>query len=141
VLAIENKVGVIELVMNPKDPAILYAAAYDKERTAWRLRQGGPGSGIYKTTDAGDNWTRLEGGLPTGNIGRIGLDVFPANPDVLYAVVENLSGTTPTFRSARSTRSPWTWTIRITCTRAFRTTNRGARRSTASPAAWASSTG
>jgi photosystem II stability/assembly factor-like uncharacterized protein len=91
VLAIDNEVGVIELVMNPKDPAILYAAAYDKERTAWRLRQGGPGSGIYKTTDAGDNWTRLEGGLPTGNIGRIGLDVFRANPDVLYAVVENLN--------------------------------------------------
>jgi photosystem II stability/assembly factor-like uncharacterized protein len=91
VLAIDNEVGVIELVMNPKDPAILYAAAYDKERTAWRLRQGGPGSGIYKTTDAGGNWTRLEGGLPTGNIGRIGLDVFRANPDVLYAVVENLN--------------------------------------------------
>jgi photosystem II stability/assembly factor-like uncharacterized protein len=91
VLAIDNEVGVIELVMNPKDPAILYAAAYDKERTAWRLRQGGPGSGIYRTTDAGDNWTRLEGGLPTGNIGRIGLDVFRANPDVLYAVVENLN--------------------------------------------------
>lgn len=91
VLAIDDEVGVIELVMNPKDPAILYAAAYDKERTAWRLRQGGPGSGIYKTTDAGDNWTRLEGGLPTGTIGRIGLDVFRANPDVLYAVVENLN--------------------------------------------------
>jgi photosystem II stability/assembly factor-like uncharacterized protein len=91
VLAIDDEVGVIELVMNPNDPAVLYAAAYDKERTAGRLRQGGPGSGIYKTTDAGGTWTRLAGGLPAGNIGRIGLDVFRGNPDVLYAVVENLN--------------------------------------------------
>lgn len=91
VLAIDDEVGVIELAMNPKDPAILYAAAYDKERTAGRLRQGGPGSGIYKTVDGGETWTRLAGGLPTGNIGRIGLDVFRGNPDVLYAVVENLN--------------------------------------------------
>jgi photosystem II stability/assembly factor-like uncharacterized protein len=70
---------------------VLYAATYDKERVAWRLRQGGPGSGIYKTTDAGTTWTRLEGGLPTGNIGRIGLDVFRGDSTILYALVENMN--------------------------------------------------
>ncbi|MGE3342644.1 MAG: hypothetical protein AB7L71_04330 [Vicinamibacterales bacterium] len=91
VLFIDNAVGVIEMVMDPSNPEILYAASYDKERVAWKLRQGGPGSGIYKTTNGGTTWTRLEGGLPTGNIGRIGLDVFRANPRVLYALVENLN--------------------------------------------------
>jgi photosystem II stability/assembly factor-like uncharacterized protein len=91
VLFINDEVGVIEMVMDPSNPDILYAAAYDKERQAWRLRQGGPGSGIYKTTNGGADWTRLEGGLPTGNIGRIGIDVFRGNPRVLYALIENLN--------------------------------------------------
>ncbi len=91
VLFVNNEVGVIEMVMDPSNPDILYAATYDKERLAWKLRQGGPGSGIYKTTNGGTTWTRLEGGLPTGNIGRIGLDVFRGNPRVLYALVENLN--------------------------------------------------
>lgn len=91
VLFVNDGVGVIEMVMDPSNPDVLYAAAYDKERLAWKLRQGGPGSGIYKTTNGGTTWTRLEGGLPTGNIGRIGLDVFRGNPRILYALVENLN--------------------------------------------------
>jgi len=91
VLFVDDEVGVIEMVMDPSNPEVLYAATYDKERVAWRLRQGGPGSGIHKTTDGGTTWTRLEGGLPTGNIGRIGLDVFRGNSNVLYALVENLN--------------------------------------------------
>ncbi|MEX1182781.1 MAG: hypothetical protein WEF86_06065 [Gemmatimonadota bacterium] len=91
VLYVDDQVGVIEMVMDPVNPAVLYAATYDKERVAWRLQQGGPGSGIHKTTDGGDTWTRLEGGLPTGNIGRIGLDVYRQNPSVLYALVENMN--------------------------------------------------
>jgi photosystem II stability/assembly factor-like uncharacterized protein len=91
VLFVDDQVGVIEMVMDPSDPDTLYAAMYDKERVAWRLEQGGPGSGIHKTTDGGTTWTRLESGLPTGNIGRIGLDVFRADPNVLYALVENLN--------------------------------------------------
>ncbi|NJD11532.1 MAG: hypothetical protein FIB01_14235, partial [Gemmatimonadetes bacterium] len=89
VLYIDDKVGVIDLAMDPSDPNVLYAASYEKYRYPWHLDIGGPGSGIYKTTDAGDRWRRLEGGLPTGRIGRIGLDVARSNPKVLYAVIEN----------------------------------------------------
>ncbi len=74
VLYIDEKVGIIDLVMNPKNPDVLYAAAYDKTRLPWRMINGGPESGIYRTTDAGQHWTRLEGGLPTGKTGRIGSD-------------------------------------------------------------------
>jgi photosystem II stability/assembly factor-like uncharacterized protein len=89
VLFINDKIGVIDLVMDPKNPDVLYAAAYDKQRLPWQMINGGPESGIYKTTNGGRQWTRLAGGLPTGRIGRIGLDIFPGNPKILYAVVEN----------------------------------------------------
>ncbi len=88
-LYVSEKVGIIDLVMDPRDPAVLYAAVYDKERLPWQMVNGGPGSGIYKTTDAGGTWTKLGGGLPTGRIGRIGLDIFLGNPAILYAVIEN----------------------------------------------------
>jgi photosystem II stability/assembly factor-like uncharacterized protein len=89
ILYVSEKVGVIDLVLNPRNPAVLYAATYDKQRLPWQMVNGGPGSGIYKTSDSGRTWTRLEGGLPTGRIGRIGLDIFLGNPDILYAVIEN----------------------------------------------------
>jgi hypothetical protein len=89
VLYLNPKVGVIDLVMNPKSPDTLYAATYDKQRLPWQMINGGPGSGIHKTTDGGKTWTRLESGLPKGRIGRIGLDIYRKNPDILYAVVEN----------------------------------------------------
>jgi photosystem II stability/assembly factor-like uncharacterized protein len=89
VLYISEKIGIIDLVMNPKNPDVLYAAAYDKQRLPWQMVNGGPESGIYKTTNGGRTWNRLRGGLPDGRIGRIGLDVFPGNPDILYAVIEN----------------------------------------------------
>ena len=82
-------VGAADLVMDPKNPKILYAATYDKERLPWTFNLGGPGGGIYKTTDAGKSWTRLAGGLPTGMLGRIGLDVYAKNPLILYANIEN----------------------------------------------------
>lgn len=89
VLFVDDRIGVIDLAMAPGRPEVLYAATYQKERYPWHYEVGGPGSGIYKTADGGDNWTRLGGGLPEGYIGRIGLDVFRGNPDILYAVVEN----------------------------------------------------
>jgi photosystem II stability/assembly factor-like uncharacterized protein len=82
-------VGAADLVMDPRNPKILYAAAYDKERLPWTFNPGGPGSGIYKTIDAGRSWTKLAGGLPTGMLGRIGLDVYAKNPLILYANIEN----------------------------------------------------
>jgi photosystem II stability/assembly factor-like uncharacterized protein len=67
VLYINDNVGVIDLVMNPKKPAVLYAATYDKTRLPWRMINGGPGTGIYKTTDAGRHWTRLAAACPRGS--------------------------------------------------------------------------
>ena len=88
-LYVNEKIGVIDLVMNPKNPQVLYAATYDKQRLPWQMVNGGPLSGIHKTTDGGRTWTKLAGGLPEGRIGRIGLDMYLGNPDILYAVIEN----------------------------------------------------
>ncbi|HEX4568341.1 MAG TPA: hypothetical protein VH138_17025, partial [Vicinamibacterales bacterium] len=89
VLYVNSNVGVIDLVMNPKAPSVLYAATYEKTRLPWQMVNGGPESGIYKTIDSGKSWTRLRTGLPQGRVGRIGLDIYLKNPDILYAVVEN----------------------------------------------------
>lgn len=100
-LFVSDRVGVIDLVMDPRDPRVLYAATYDKQRLPWQIVNGGPGSGIYKTTDGGAHWTRLANGLPQGRIGRIGLDIHRANPNVLYAVIENRNPRTVPLAGAR----------------------------------------
>ncbi|MFC2097978.1 WD40/YVTN/BNR-like repeat-containing protein, partial [Bacteroidota bacterium] len=82
-------IGAIDLAIDPSDSNILYAAMYDRVRRAWTFNEGGPGSGIYKTTDAGENWKQLKKGLPGGMIGKIGLEVSVSNPNVLYANIEN----------------------------------------------------
>ncbi len=89
VLFVSDSVGAVDLAIDPTNPDVLYAAAYQMERLPWTFELGGPGSGIYKTTDGGDHWSRLGGGLPTGRIGRIGIDIFRSNPNVVYAIVEN----------------------------------------------------
>ncbi|MDP2915962.1 MAG: hypothetical protein Q8O91_10975, partial [Candidatus Aminicenantes bacterium] len=96
VLTINDKIGAIDVVMVNADPNVLYAAMYDKIRLPWHYEMGGPESGIYKTTDGGKSWEKLAGGLPSGKIGRIGLDVYQKNPDILYAVVENGNRRPPT---------------------------------------------
>ena len=89
VLQIDEDTGATDLVMDPSNPQILYAATYQRRRTRWGLNGGGAGSGIWKTEDGGTNWTRLTGGgLPRGTMGRIGLDVSRSNPDVVYALIE-----------------------------------------------------
>lgn len=86
---IDEDTGFTDLVMDPADNKILYAASYQRRRTAWGFNGGGPGSGIWKTTDAGRTWKKLEGnGLPQGLLGRIGLDVSRSNPNVVYAQME-----------------------------------------------------
>ena len=62
---------------------------YDKDRQPWQIVESGPESAIYRTDDGGDKWTKLAGGLPTGKIGRIGLDLYQKNPLILYALLEN----------------------------------------------------
>jgi photosystem II stability/assembly factor-like uncharacterized protein len=89
VLYVNDGVGAIDLVINRKTPNTLYAAMYDKDRKPWQIRESGPESGVYRTDNGGEKWTRLGGGLPTGKIGRIGLDLYQKNPLILYALVEN----------------------------------------------------
>jgi photosystem II stability/assembly factor-like uncharacterized protein len=81
--------GVVDVVMDPRDPDVLYAATYDKVRRPWTFNEGGPGSRIYKTTDGGRNWTILENGLPGGMLGRIGLSIAASQPNTIYATIED----------------------------------------------------
>jgi photosystem II stability/assembly factor-like uncharacterized protein len=87
---IDDDTGFTDIVMDPADPNVLFAASYQRRRVPWGFNGGGPGSGIWKTTDAGKTWTRLTGsGLPTDPIiGRIGLDICRAKPNVIYAQIE-----------------------------------------------------
>ena len=82
-------VGVTDLVMDPRDPNVLYATSYQRIRRPWGFSGAGPKSGIYKTVDGGKNWKKLSGGLPSGLLGKIGLAIFPRNPDILYAIIED----------------------------------------------------
>jgi photosystem II stability/assembly factor-like uncharacterized protein len=89
VLEIDEDTGATELLMDPTNNKVLYAATYQRRRSSWGFNGGGPGSGIYKTTDGGENWTELVEGLPEGPKGRIGLDIYRKDPNVLYARVEH----------------------------------------------------
>ena len=88
VLEIGDYTGVSDLEMDPRNPDVLYAAAHQRERRVYSKINGGPESAIYKSEDAGVNWKKLSKGLPKGDVGRIGLALSPANPDILYAVIE-----------------------------------------------------
>jgi photosystem II stability/assembly factor-like uncharacterized protein len=90
ILYVDDRTGAIDLVQDPSRPEVLYAAMWEKARSARNFLESGPGSGIWKTTDAGTHWTRLGGGLPTGaTIGRIGLALSAARPQTVYAVIDN----------------------------------------------------
>ncbi|MCH8287395.1 hypothetical protein IIB79_12880, partial [candidate division KSB1 bacterium] len=84
-----KNIGVVDVAMSPDDPNTLYAATYDKVRKPWTFNLGGPGSAIYKTTNGGEDWEKLGGGLPGGMLGRIGIAIYLRNPDILYATIEN----------------------------------------------------
>ena len=92
VLFIDEDTGVTDLAMDPANPRVLYAAAYQRRRTAWGFNGGGDGSGLYKTTDAGDTWQLLSDGLPEGQTGRIGLDIYRSDPRIVYAIVQHEEG-------------------------------------------------
>ncbi len=84
----DENTGAIDLVMDPKNPDVLYAAMYQHQRKGWGYNGGGPGSGIFRTMDGGATWTELTNGLPRGDKGRIGLATFAGDNRVLYAIVE-----------------------------------------------------
>jgi photosystem II stability/assembly factor-like uncharacterized protein len=95
VLYVDTLTGATDLVMDPRDPNVLYAAMYQRLRKSWGFDGGGPGSAIYKTTDGGETWKKLENGIPAGDKGRIGLALALSKPDVLIATIEHatLGGT------------------------------------------------
>ena len=99
VLYVDDNTGATDLVMDPQDPETLYAAMYQRQRKAWGFNGGGPGSGIFRSRDGGATWTRLSHGLPQGDKGRIGLDVFHADPRVVFAVVEAAGRESGVYRS------------------------------------------
>jgi photosystem II stability/assembly factor-like uncharacterized protein len=81
--------GATELVIDPANPDLLFAALYQRQRTSFGFASGGPGSGIFRSDDGGETWTRVTGnGLPNGTMGRIALDFARSNPDVMYAQIE-----------------------------------------------------
>src|SRR5215510_13077313 len=86
---IDEDTGFTDIVIDSIDTKTLYAASYQRRRTSWGFNGGGPGSGLWKTVDAGKTWKKLEGaGLPEGLLGRIGIDVSRSNPNILYAQME-----------------------------------------------------
>jgi photosystem II stability/assembly factor-like uncharacterized protein len=91
-LYVDENTGCTDVAMDPGDPETLYAATYQRRRMPFGFNGGGPGSGLYKTTDGGATWTKLSGGLPGGDTGRIGLSIYRKNPQTVYALVENASG-------------------------------------------------
>jgi photosystem II stability/assembly factor-like uncharacterized protein len=99
VLDISPRTGVSDLWYDPRNPDVLYASAYQRRRHVWAMLDGGPESAIYKSTDAGASWHKLTNGLPKEDMGRIGLAVSPADPDVIYAVIEAANKAGGTFRS------------------------------------------
>jgi photosystem II stability/assembly factor-like uncharacterized protein len=100
VLKISDNTGVTDVVLDPRNPDVLLAAAYQRRRHVWTLINGGPESALYRSTDAGATWTKVTAGLPKADLGRIGLAVAPSNPDVVYAAVEAADGKGGIFRSA-----------------------------------------
>jgi photosystem II stability/assembly factor-like uncharacterized protein len=98
-LAISENTGVTDVVLDPRNPDVVYAAAYQRRRHIWTLIDGGPEGGIHKSTDGGATWKKLSAGLPPGDLGRIGLAIAPTHPDVVYAIVEAAGDAGGFFRS------------------------------------------
>ena len=99
VLHISDTTGFADLEFMPSNPNIIYAAAWRAERKPWTIISGGKENGIYKSIDGGDNWVKLEHGLPTGIVGKIDLAVSPADSKVLYALIEAPDGKGGLYRS------------------------------------------
>ncbi|HEX5875023.1 MAG TPA: hypothetical protein VFY60_10280 [Pyrinomonadaceae bacterium] len=99
ILSISENTGVTDVVIDHNDPNTLYCASYQRRRHRWTLINGGPESAIYKSTDAGATWNRLRAGLPTVELGRVGLAISPVDSNVIYATVEAADRRGGIFRS------------------------------------------
>ncbi len=99
ILSVSENTGVTDVVMDPKNPDMLIAASYQRRRHVWTLIDGGPESAMYKSTDAGATWNKVTSGLPSGEVGRIGLAISPADSRVVYASIEASDKKGGIFRS------------------------------------------
>jgi len=99
VLTISENTGVSDVVMDPRNPDTLIAAAYQRRRHVWTFIDGGPEAGLHKTTDGGQTWKKLTSGLPKEELGRIGLALAPTDPDTVYALVEAANRASAFYRS------------------------------------------
>ena len=88
ILSVDEHTGVNDIVMDPRNPDVIYASTHQRRRHVYTYVGGGPGSGLYKTTDGGSSWNKINKGLPKVELGRIGLAISPADPEVIYAIVE-----------------------------------------------------
>jgi photosystem II stability/assembly factor-like uncharacterized protein len=88
VLKVDENTGVTDVAMHPSNPNVLYAASYQRRRTAFGFNGGGPGSALWKSTDGGDTWQKLTSGLPAGEYGRIGIAIYAKDPNIVYASIE-----------------------------------------------------
>ncbi len=100
VLGDDEWVGATDVVVDPRDPDLLYAATWQRHRNVAAYMGGGPGSGIHRSTDGGETWEKLAGGLPGTNVGKIGLAISPQQPDVVYAAIELERRSGGIYRSA-----------------------------------------
>jgi len=91
--------GVTDILMDPRNSDVLYAATWQRHRTVAAYMGGGPGSGIHKSTDGGETWKELKSGLPNSNMGKIGLAISPQQPDIVYAAIELDRRTGGVFKS------------------------------------------
>jgi len=85
---IDTHTGFTDVIFDPTNPNVVYAASFQRERRPYTYVGGGPGSGLWKSIDGGDSWTKLTEGLPKVDVGRIGLDVSRSNPNIVYATIE-----------------------------------------------------
>ena len=119
VLQVGPETGASDLSMDPTNPRILYAAMWEHGRKPWFIKSGGEEGGIFKTTDGGDSWEKLAGGLP-GVVGKIGVDVSASNPDRVYAIIESEAEKGGLYRSDNAGKS---WSLidghRVLHTRAW----------------------
>ncbi|HNP19560.1 MAG TPA: glycosyl hydrolase [Fulvivirga sp.] len=92
VLTIDENTGVDDVIMDPRDPSVLYATAFQRRRHVFTYIGGGPNSGIYKSVDAGKTWEKKNSGLPSVDMGRIGIAISPVDPEIIYAIVEAAQG-------------------------------------------------
>ena len=99
ILTVSENTGFNDVIIDPNHTNIVYAAAHQRRRHEWTYISGGPESAIYKSTDGGNTWNKLSNGLPSGDVGRIGLALAPSNTDMVYAIIEGTENSKGFYRS------------------------------------------